>query len=113
MYLSLIYLNLFFTLIPHSYLPKSWKWVKDFLFSSSLNLKTAKKSSKGSVKGGQGHFIDKNSNKVDSIVRFRIKDFKTQVKIKSNRGFVSIKGMLLSAEKERKIKAKKREKRIS
>ena len=110
-HLGLVYLNLFSASIPRSYLPKSWKWVEDPPSSSSSNLKTAGKSNNRSTEG-QGHFVDENGNKVDGMVRFRIRDFETQVRVESDRGFVSIEGTLLSAEEEREVEAKEREKRV-
>ena len=108
-----MYLNLFSASIPRSYLPKSWKWVEDPSSSGSSNPKTAGKSSKGGAEvEGQGHFVDENGNKVDGMVRFRIRDFETQARMESDRGFVSIEGTLLSAEEEREVKAKEREKRV-
>lgn len=112
-HLGLVYLNLFSASIPRSYLPKRWKWVEDPSSSGSSNPKTARKSNKGSAEvEGQGHFVDENGNKVDGMVRFRIRDFETQARIESDRGFISIEGTLLSAEEEREVEAKEREKRI-
>jgi DNA-directed RNA polymerase I subunit RPA43 len=112
-HLGLVYLNLFSASIPRSYLPKSWKWVEDPSSSGSSNPKTARKGGKGSAKEeGQGHFVDQNDNKVDGMVKFRIRDFETQARMESDRGFVSIEGTLLSAEEEREVEAKEREKRL-
>jgi DNA-directed RNA polymerase I subunit RPA43 len=112
-HLGLVYLNLFSASIPRSYLPKSWKWIEDPSSSGPSNPKTAEKRSRGSAEvEGQGHFVDENGNKVDGMVRFRIRDFETQARIESDRGFVSIEGTLLSAEEEREVEMKEREKRV-
>ncbi|OCL14554.1 hypothetical protein AOQ84DRAFT_259639, partial [Glonium stellatum] len=100
-HLGLVYLNLFSASIPRSYLPKSWKWIEDPSGNSSSSRKVGKSSKESGGGEGQGHFVDENGNKVDGMVRFRIRDFETQARTESDRGFVSIEGTLLSAEEER------------
>ncbi|OCK84552.1 hypothetical protein K432DRAFT_344968 [Lepidopterella palustris CBS 459.81] len=88
-HLGLIYLNFISASIPCAQLPASWKWV------SGRSRKGKKVPDDGE---GEGYWVDGSGEKVEGMIRFRIKESNMQAKTDEERGFITITGTLLDDE---------------
>lgn len=97
-HLGLVCWNLFNASIERKRLPPDWKWV---------GLEDMERGTEGMGMGetyaedGVGYFVDGEGNKVEGMVKFRIRDVETDVD--RERGFLSLAGTMLDAEAERKL----------
>ena len=117
-HIGLVCWNLFNASIDRRNLPKSWKWVYTGGRPKSTHTKGAGQSSDpansqetqefGQYINGhrhyEGYFVDKNGNKVEGELKFRIKDIDATAGADREKNFLSIEGSLLSLKQERKLR---------
>jgi len=103
-HLGVVCWNLFNASIERQRLPEDWKWVG------------VEDEEMGGVDGmgetyaenGIGYWLDGEGNKVDGMVKFRVKDIETSHD--REKGFLSIEGTMLDEEAEKDLVYAEREK---
>lgn len=53
----------------------------------------------------EGYFVDGQGNKVEGMLRFRVKDYESAPSTDRERGFLSIEGSLLNDDEDKKVDA--------
>jgi DNA-directed RNA polymerase I subunit RPA43 len=97
-HLGLVCWNLFNASIERKRLPEDWKWV---------GVEDQERGHEGIEMGetyaedGAGYFVNGEGEKVDGMVRFRVRDIETD--IDREKGFVSLAGTMLDPEAEREV----------
>lgn len=101
-HLGLVCWNLFNASIDSKRLPKKWRWVGG-------SAKDKRRQTKGAGGGGaatdedeDGHFVDAEGEKIEGVVKFRVRDFENLADFGRDKGFMSIEGSLLTEEEEAK-----------
>jgi DNA-directed RNA polymerase I subunit RPA43 len=95
-HLGLVCWNLFNASIERQRLPRDWKWVGARDVESSSDSENGRRAEEGI-----GHYADAAGNKIEGLIRFRVKDVESSHD--RERGFVSIEGTMLDEEDERKL----------
>lgn len=96
-HLGLVCWNLFNASIDRKRLPDDWTWVEAGEGADEENADDEQDAA------GQGHFVDAAGTKVSGLIKFRIRDFETSPRTENDRGFITIEGSLLPADKEKEL----------
>ncbi|EON69442.1 hypothetical protein W97_08702 [Coniosporium apollinis CBS 100218] len=118
-YLGLVVYNLFSASVHRNRLPRDWRWVEE---TSAGDRQALAGAEEGHVQGeeevgrdtdgdvrmrkwqgrgrqAEGYYVDGEGEKVDGLIRFRIKDFESGAG-EGEKGFLSIEGTMLSEDEE-------------
>jgi len=117
--MGLLCWNFFNASIERKRLAKGWKWITAGMKPpGKRKLKKAGKSAttdseddeesyeprkEVAMEDTQGYFQDSEGNKVEGLVRFRVKDVETSRSMDRETGFMSIEGTMLGEEEERDL----------
>ncbi|KAL1636688.1 hypothetical protein SLS58_009675 [Diplodia intermedia] len=107
-HLGLVCWNLFSASIDRKRLPEDWTWVAAGEGGADDNDEDTEDA--GKPDAGQGYFVDAQGKKVDGVIKFRIRDFETSPRTENDRGFITIEGSLLPADKEKELDEQELEK---
>lgn len=97
-HLGLICWNLFNASIERSRLPKGWKWMGDAV--------RAPRSGNGASQDQvdvQGYYVNEQSEMVDGLVKFRVRDFESVPSHGIDNGFMSIEGTMLDPHEDKQV----------
>lgn len=97
-HLGLVCWNLFNASIEQRRLPKDWKWVSAEVAEGETKALNGKSRY---AEDGMGYFQDGEGNKVEGIVRFRVKDIESSHD--RERGFLSVEGTMLDEMEEKEV----------
>lgn len=102
-HVGLVCWNLFSASIDKRHLPRGWRW-------SARGKPSGTGQRAGSAMPGQqddveGYFLDENGEKVEGMVKFRIRDFDVTTEMGKEKGFTSIEGTMLDEKEEKKVEA--------
>lgn len=89
-HLGIVCWNLFNASVERQRLPKDWKWIGNGDLDAD-----------GYAEHGAGYFVDGAGNKIDGIVKFRVKDIESSHD--RERGFLSIEGTMLDDKDENEL----------
>lgn len=107
-YLGLVCWNFFNAGIERRRLPKDWQWVGQTSEGTAANGADTRQGQEES----SGYFVDGSGEKVEGLVRFRVRDFESAASTDRERGFLSIEGTLLTeqedAEMDEEIRSKQK-----
>jgi DNA-directed RNA polymerase I subunit RPA43 len=92
-HLGVVCWNLFNASIPRDRLPRDWKWIG-----------TEDMDGQGYAEEGAGYYVDGEGNKIEGMIKFRVKDIETSHD--KERGFLSIEGTMLEESEEKGLLAK-------
>ncbi len=122
--IGLLCLNFFNASIERRRLPKEWKWIPGGMkVPGKRKLKKAAKDTMSDSDGvdvdeddtaghiledTEGFFQDQAGDKVEGLVRFRVKNVDTSKSMDRETGFVSIEGTMLSEDEERQLQEQER-----
>ncbi|KAI9810234.1 MAG: hypothetical protein M1827_006368 [Pycnora praestabilis] len=115
-HLGLVVLNLFNASIERQRLPKDWSWVatakgkpskrkENCNGDDSQELNTADEGNEGEC-----FFEDRQGQKIEGHIRFRVKDIETWPSSEREKGFLSIEGTMLNAKDEKALLERDRRK---
>ncbi|KUJ18029.1 uncharacterized protein LY89DRAFT_643881 [Mollisia scopiformis] len=100
-HLGVVCWNLFNASVARERMPADWVW-KDV---SEMQNKEGG-GNEGYAEDGQGCWVDGNGEKVEGVVRFRVKEIESSHD--RERGFLSIEGTMLGVEEERELVERER-----
>ncbi|KAJ9657744.1 hypothetical protein H2201_008057 [Coniosporium apollinis] len=127
-YLGLVVYNLFSASVHRNRLPRDWQWVEDASGGGERQAlagaeegdgegeEEGAKDADGDVKmrrshgrgrQAEGYYLNGEGEKVDGLIRFRIRDFESGVG-EGEKGFLSIEGTMLSEEEEKEADEQER-----
>lgn len=101
-HVGLVCWNLFSASIDKRHLPRGWRWSARGKTSSGQGLRAASVVS-GQQDDVEGYFLNENGEKVEGMVKFRIRDFDVTTEMGKEKGFTSIEGTMLDDEEEKKV----------
>jgi len=101
-YLGLVCWNFFNGSVERRRLPADWSWVAaERAVTREEGAEEADDEAEGDT--GEGYWVDGEGQKVEGVVRFRVRDFESAPMTERERGFVNIEGTLLGPEEDRKV----------
>lgn len=104
-HLGLIFLNLFSVSVPREYLPKAWVWVDSDGNAEDRDFTSPKKRSREAEDfDGEGHWIGEDGQKVEGLIKLKIRDYETVPWSDHDKGFISIEGTLVEEDGDEKEK---------
>ena len=122
--IGLLCLNFFNASIGRRRLPKEWKWIPGGLKApGKRKLKKAAKDTMSdsdeaeaeyddaaghNLEDSEGYFQDQGGEKIEGLLRFRVKNVDTSKSMDRETGFLSIVGTMLSDDEERQLQGQER-----
>lgn len=119
-HISLLCLNFFNATVERQRLPKEWKWIPGGMSAQkkSKPKKVAREGDSASGEGGEsdavaedytvedaeGYFQDEHGKKVDSLMRFRVRNVETSKSMDRENGFLNIEGTMIDIREENDLR---------
>lgn len=102
-YLGLVCWNFFNGSIERRRLPADWKWVTSDRAAAALEDGAEEADDEAEGDTGEGYWVNAEGEKVEGMIRFRVRDFESAPMTERERGFINIEGTLLGPEDDKKV----------